>query len=134
MIRRGIIAGCFDIIHPGYIRMFKEAKENCDVLIIALHSDPSIERPNKLKPILSIEDRFELLDSIKYIDEIHVYNTEEDLHNLIFSLKPDIRFQGDDYKGRTDYTGYGLCPDVYFFNRDHGFGLRQSLNKRFMIK
>jgi len=121
MNKKGIIAGCFDIIHPGYIKMFKEASDNCNHLIIALHSDPSIERPNKLKPLLSLEDRKSILSSIRFIDQIVVYDTEEDLHNLIESLSPTIRFQGDDYRGRTDYTGFGLCPEVYFFNRDHGW-------------
>ena len=114
MKRTGIIAGCFDVIHPGYVKMFKEASDNCDHLIIALHSDPSIERPHKLKPILSSKDRLDILSSIRYIDQIILYDTEEDLHNIISVLKPTIRFQGDDYKNRTDYTGYGLCPEVYF--------------------
>ena len=121
MKRTGIIAGCFDVIHPGYVKMFKEASDNCDHLIIALHNDPSIERPHKLRPVLSSKDRLDILSSIKYIDQIILYDTEEDLHNIISVLKPTIRFQGDDYKNRTDYTGYGLCPEVYFFNRNHGW-------------
>ena len=52
---KGIIAGNFDVIHPGYIEMFKECALNCDSLIVLLHTDPSIERPHKLKPILSSE-------------------------------------------------------------------------------
>ena len=58
---KGVIAGNFDVLHPGYIAMFKEMKENCDCLIILLHTDPSIERPHKLKPILSPDERKEIL-------------------------------------------------------------------------
>ena len=66
----GIIAGSFDFIHAGYIRMFKDAKSICDHLIIALQGDPTIDRPHKCKPVQSIEDRREILESIKYVDEI----------------------------------------------------------------
>ena len=82
-MKKGVIAGNFDVMHPGYIAMFKECKANCDEFIILLHSDPSIERPEKIKPILSIQERDELLMSIKYIDNVFVYDTEADLINLL---------------------------------------------------
>ena len=69
----GVIAGNFDVIHPGYIKMFKECKSKCDRFVILLHTDPSIERPHKLKPILSVEERIEILESIKYITDVHTY-------------------------------------------------------------
>ena len=62
---RGFTAGNFDVIHPGYIKLFNECYQNCDHLTILLHSDPSIERPSKLKPILTLEERIEILESIK---------------------------------------------------------------------
>lgn len=116
----GLIAGAFDIIHPGYIDMFEEAHNNCDILVIALHDDPTIERPEKLKPILSYDDRCKILSSIKYIDRIYPYDTEEDLINLIKTVKPDIRFLGDDYKGKK-YTCDDLGIETFFFNRNHGW-------------
>ena len=79
----GLIAGNFDIIHPGYILLFNECKENCDYLILLLHEDPSIERPEKLKPILSLDERILILSSLKQIDEIVPYKLESDLLNLI---------------------------------------------------
>lgn len=120
-MKTGIIAGNFDVIHPGYIAMFKEASNVCDKVIVALHGDPSIERPEKIKPILSIEERVETLKAIKYIDDIIVYNFEKELETLIKKTKPDIRLLGDDYRQREDYTGFGLCPEVYFFDRTHGW-------------
>ena len=121
MTKLGIIAGNFDVIHPGYIYMFQEAAENCDKLLIALHSDPSIERPEKIKPILSIEERRLILSCLKSIDMIIVYTYEHQLETLIKNTEPHIRFLGDDYKDRTDYTAYGLCPEVYYFDRSHGW-------------
>jgi len=119
-MKKGVIAGNFDVMHPGYIAMFKECKANCDEFIILLHSDPSIERPEKIKPILSIQERDELLMSIKYIDNVFVYDTEADLINLLMLLSPDIRFLGDDYKGKK-YTGDHLGIPVYYLDRSHGW-------------
>lgn len=116
----GIIAGNFDVIHPGYIKMFKECKLYCKQLIVLLHIDPSIERPEKLKPILSKEERTEVLTSIRFIDGIAYYTYEKELVDLIQRLTPDIRFLGDDYRGKT-YTGFELDIPVHYLNRDHGW-------------
>ena len=66
-MKKGFVAGNFDVIHPGYIKMFNECKENCDHFTVLLHSDPSIERPEKLKPILTLDERIEVLSSIKFM-------------------------------------------------------------------
>ena len=120
MYKTGVIAGNFDVIHPGYIKMFKECKSYCQNFIILLHTDHSIERPEKLKPILSVEERTEVLFSIKYIDYIHTYTYEDELVELLVRDKPDIRFLGDDYRGKT-YTGFELDIPIHYLNRDHGW-------------
>ena len=117
---KGVIAGNFDIIHPGYIKTFRECKKNCDHFTVLLHSDPTIERPNKLKPILSVNERIEVLSSIKYIDDIKVYTYEEELIKLLKDDNFNIRFLGDDYIGKT-YTGIELNIDIYYLKRDHGW-------------
>jgi dTDP-4-dehydrorhamnose 3,5-epimerase len=121
MFKNGIITGNFDVIHPGYVRMFKEAKSVASEVVVLLHDDPSIERPDKLKPVLSLDDRIELLSSIKYIDKIIPYSLEKDLEDLILKIKPEVRFLGDDYRGRTNYTGYDKNQKLYFFDRSHGW-------------
>jgi glycerol-3-phosphate cytidylyltransferase len=120
MYNTGIIAGNFDVIHPGYIKMFKECKTYCKQLIVLLHIDPSIERPEKLKPILTKQERTEILTSIKFINGIAYYTYEKELVDLIYRLNPDIRFLGDDYRGKT-YTGFELDVPVHYLNRDHGW-------------
>lgn len=117
----GVIAGNFDVIHPGYIEMFNTMKRVCRYTYVLLHDDPSIERPHKLKPILSVEERISILSSLKQIDRIEVYNLETELYNLLQSINPDVRFLGDDYKNRTDYTGFGLGTPVHFLDRSHGW-------------
>ncbi len=116
----GIIAGNFDIIHPGYVALFKECKANCDKFIVLLHTDPSIERPNKLKPILSTEERVEMLSCFKQIDSVIVYNTEAELYGKIYEIIPNVRFLGEDYKDK-DYTGKDLDIPVHWISRDHGW-------------
>ena len=120
MYKTGVIAGNFDVIHPGYIKMFKECKSYCQQFVILLHVDPSIERPEKLKPILTKEERTEVLTSIKWIDSIAYYTYEKELVELLKALEPDIRFLGDDYRGKT-YTGFELDIPVHYLNRDHGW-------------
>lgn len=116
----GVIAGNFDVIHPGYIKMFQECKEYCDRFLVLLHSDPSIERPEKLKPILSVGERIEMLLAIKYINAVETYTYESELYKLLEKHNPNIRFLGDDYKGRT-YTGFELNIPIHYLNRDHGW-------------
>ena len=118
--KKGVLIGSFDVIHFGYIQAFKEAKNHCDHLTILLHSDPSLERPEKIKPIHSIEERVEILSSIRYINDIIVYNTEKDLYNILKQNSFNIRIMGDDYKER-DYTGKDLNIPEIFINRDHGW-------------
>tara|TARA_B100000427_G_C15069796_1_gene403686 strand:- start:51 stop:455 length:405 start_codon:yes stop_codon:yes gene_type:complete len=116
----GVIAGNFDLIHPGYIHMFDECKNNCDILLLLLHEDPSIERPEKIKPILSLNERIMILNSLKQIDRITTYKTESDLYDILMNEKIDIRFLGDDYKDRS-FTGDDLDLPIHYLDRSHGW-------------
>ena len=120
-MKKGIIAGNFDVIHPGYIKMFNETIKYCDQLFVALHVDPSLERPEKIKPILSVEVRIEILLSLNSIYYVVPYNNEEELFLYLKENNWDIRFLGDDYKNRTDYTGYGLNIPIHYLDRSHGW-------------
>jgi len=119
--KKGVIAGNFDIIHPGYVHMFKECFDQCEEFIILLHTDPSIERPKeKLKPILDIQERMKILFSIRFISNIYTYTYEKDLIDLLKEIQPDVRFQGVDYKDRK-FTGDELDIPISWINRDHGW-------------
>lgn len=117
---KGVIAGNFDVIHPGYVKMFKQCKENCDYFLIFLHEDPTIERPEKCKPILTVEERMEILLSLKMVDEVIPYKTESHLYELLKKYRPDIRFLGDDYKNKK-FTGDDLNIPIYYLDRAHGW-------------
>ncbi|MCR4280882.1 MAG: adenylyltransferase/cytidyltransferase family protein [Candidatus Kaiserbacteria bacterium] len=131
--KMGITAGAFDLCHAGHMLMFKEAKEHCDYLVVGLHDDPSIEPAEyrgkkKNKPIMSLEERRIILEGIRYIDEVVIYRTEEDLYELLKKIKPDIRIIGADWKGK-EFTGHDLPIEVYYNSRDHGFSTTE-LRKR----
>ena len=116
----GVIAGNFDVIHPGYIYMFDECKKHCDILLLLLHDDPSIERPEKIKPILDLSERNMILSSLKQIDRIITYQIESDLYDILKTEQIDIRFLGDDYKGKS-FTGDDLNIPIHYLDRSHGW-------------
>ena len=116
----GFTAGNFDLIHPGYIYTFEEAKRHCDKFLIFLQKDPSEHRKSKYKPVVPLYERYKTLKSIKYIDEIYVYQTEEELYDLIQFFKPDMRILGEDYIGKS-FTGDDLPPKVIYTTRSHGW-------------
>ena len=128
MENTGVIAGNFDVIPPGYIHLFNECKELCRELIILLHEDPSIERPEKLKPILNLDERMIILSSLKQIDQIIPYKLETDLYELLSNLDIDIRFLGDDYKSKP-FTGDDLNIPIHFLDRSHGWSTTKFKNK-----
>ena len=116
--KKGIIAGNFDVMHPGYVRMFKEAKEHCNHLTVALHEDPSMARPHKLKPVQTVEDRKEILYAIKYVDDVVVYQAEETFHYYLKDYH--IRFLGTDYMD-GNYTGKDLSIEIVWLSRNHDY-------------
>ena len=116
----GVIAGNFDVIHPGYIHMFTECKKHCDTLMLLLHEDPSIERPEKIKPILRLNERVMILNSLKQIDRIINYETESDLYEILLNNKIDLRFLDDDYRDKS-FTGDDLDIPIHYLDRSHGW-------------
>lgn len=107
--------------------MLEEAKSKCDYLIVALHTNPQIDRPAKNKPVESTFERWVRLKACKFVDEIIPYDTEEDLVNLIKIVNPDIRILGEEYKDK-DFTGKGLVFE-YFNKRSHNYSTT-ALRKR----
>ena len=117
---KGIIAGAFDVIHPGYIKMFKDAKAYCNHLTVALHLDPSIERDVKLKPVHTKEERKEILLALKDVDDVIFYEVENGFLNYLRSGDYHIRFLGTDYLN-GNYTGKDIPIDIVWLSRDHNY-------------
>jgi cytidyltransferase-like protein len=117
-MKLGFTAGNFDLLHPGYIYTFEEAKKHCDQFIVFLQRDPSIHRNSKYKPVIPLYDRYKALISIRYIDEVYIYQTEDELLKLIEFFKPDVRILGEDYIG-LPFTGDHLDIKVIYTTRSH---------------
>lgn len=127
----GFNCSTFDFFHAGHVTMLKEEKRHCDYLIVAIQSDPTIDRPkHKNKPVQSLYERFVQVSACKYVDEVLVYSTEEELLNMLQTQHIDIRFLGDEYKTK-DFTGKQWCLDngieLHYHQREHPYsssGLR----------
>jgi len=124
----GFTCGSFDLLHAGHALMLKECKDHCDYLIVGLQRDPNLDRPDKNKPIQSYEERNIMLSSIKWVDQIVFYETEDDLYEILCRQDINIRIIGADWKNKK-YTGWELKLPVVFNTRDHGYST-SSLRER----
>ena len=116
----GFTCGSFDLFHAGHVSMLREAKTICDYLIVGIQSNPTLDRPEKNKPVQSIIERQIQVAACRYVDEIIVYDTEADLEFLLKTLPINIRIVGEEYQNK-EYTGKNLGLKTYFNKRNHSF-------------
>ena len=129
----GITFSTFDLLHAGHIAMLREAKNQCDYLIVGLQSDPTIDRPDsKNSPIQTMFERYLQLKAVKYVDEIIPYQTERDLEDILETLPINTRILGEEYRDK-DFTGKDICRkrgiELYFNKRDHRFSSTDLRNR-----
>lgn len=129
----GFTCGAMDLLHAGHVLMLKEIREQCDYLIVGLQTDPTLDRPEKQKPIETLEERIIRLEGCKYVDEIITYDTEVDLYNLLKKINPDVRFIGEDWKNKENYSRDKLPKMKVIYNsRNHNYSSK-SLRRRIML-
>lgn len=125
----GFTCGAMDLLHAGHILMLEDCKSKCDQLIVGLHTNPQLDRPDKNKPIQSLIERYIQLDGCVHVDQIIPYETEKDLIELLTAIPIDIRFVGSDWKDKP-YTGHEISKiKVEYNSRDHDYSSSQ-LRKR----
>ena len=128
----GFTASAFDLFHSGHVAMLKEARSNCDYMIVGLQTDPTIDRPEKNKPIQTVVERYTQLHAVQYVDEIIPYQTESDLEDILSMYHINVRILGEEYRDK-DFTGKDICKkrsiQLYFNKRDHRFS-SSDLRKR----
>jgi glycerol-3-phosphate cytidylyltransferase len=126
----GFTCSTFDLFHAGHVMMLKEAKTQCDYLIVGLMIDPTVDRPGtKNKPVQTVLERFIQVKACSYVDEIIPYGTEKELLDILTSYPIDVRIIGEEYRDKQ-FTGYNLPISVYFNSRQHSFStteLRQRV-------
>lgn len=136
----GITFSAFDLLHAGHIKMLEDAKRQCDYLICGLQTDPTLDRPEKNRPIQTVVERYIQLKACAYVDEVVPYATEQDLEDILRSFKIDVRILGEEYKDKN-FTGRTYCEEkgieLYYNRRDHRFsssGLRKEVADKEMTK
>lgn len=125
----GFTCSTFDLFHAGHVMMLREAKEQCDYLIVGLQTDPTIDRASKNKPVQGMFERFVQLNACVHVDEIIPYSTEKELRDILLSFKIDVRILGEEYQGK-EFTGHDIPMEFYFNKRRHSFStseLRQRV-------
>lgn len=135
IMKVGFTCSAFDLLHAGHVQMLRDAREQCDYLICGLQTDPTIDRPEKNKPIQTIVERYTQLKAISYVDEIIPYATEEDLEDILSMYHIDMRILGEEYKNGK-FTGRATCNkrgiELFFNKREHRFStsdLRERVTK-----
>jgi glycerol-3-phosphate cytidylyltransferase len=117
----GFTASTFDLFHAGHCLMIEESKAECDILVVAILTDPTNDRPEtKMKPKQTLLERWIQASANGFIDILIPIESEEDLYNLLLIIEPDIRFVGSEYKGK-DFTASELCIDIFFNKRNHDY-------------
>ena len=127
----GFVCSSFDLLHAGHVLMLKEAKTQCDYLIAALQTDPTVDRNWKNKPVQSMFERYVQLEGCRYVDQVVPYTTESELRAILLSYPIDIRIMGSEYQGK-EFTGSDLDIPIYFNSREHSFS-SSDLRKRVAI-
>ena len=136
-VKLGFVCSCWDLMHAGHCLFIEDAKKQCHYLIAGLQTDPTSDRPDKNKPILSLEERKIILASNRHVDEIVMYETEVDLAAALEKIRPDVRVLGSDYYlvdngGPAYFTGSGTEKEVYYHDRsEHGWSTSEIRKRIF---
>lgn len=121
--------GCFDILHPGHIELFKVAKSLGDYLIVGIDSDEKVRNDKGSdRPINSLSFRKSMLESIRYIDFVLPFGSRTELEQLIELYNPDILLVGGDWRD-GDVVGRQFAKEVRFLNRIGNYSTTDIISK-----
>tara|TARA_R110000824_G_scaffold386729_1_gene581741 strand:- start:107 stop:532 length:426 start_codon:yes stop_codon:yes gene_type:complete len=121
--------GCFDILHRGHIELFKYAKTLGDLLLVGIDSDRKVKKDKgEHRPVNKEEDRKFMLESIKYIDKVFIFNSKQHLKDLIKLAKPNIMIIGSDWKGK-EVVGQEHTQQLVFFDRIGNYSTTNTIKE-----
>lgn len=124
------INGCFDVLHRGHIELFKYAKSLDSFVVVGIDSDARVkDLKGPSRPINNQDDRKFFLESIKHIDKVVIFNSEDELRTVINLHKPDIMIVGSDYKNKK-VIGSEYSKELVFFNRIGDYSTTNILEKK----
>lgn len=130
----GFTSGYFDVMHKGHVMMLEECKRYCDYLIVGVHSGKiKTKQPDgreKLNSVWSPTDRLYMVQSVKFVDEAFIYDSEQSLYDYLSYNKNriDVRVIGEDHKGKS-YTGDDIDINVIFNSRNHNYSSTNIINE-----
>jgi glycerol-3-phosphate cytidylyltransferase len=102
--------------------MLADAADQCDYLVVGLHIDPSLERPEKSEPVQTVDERMMMLQAIKYVGSVVTYATEADLERILCELRPDVRILGSDWRTKkSKITAIGASKRIHWHERHHNW-------------
>lgn len=121
-MKTGFACGVFDLFHAGHVLMLEECKSQCDYLVVAVNSCKDLDltiNPGKKIPVFNLEHRKLILESCRFVDEVIEYNNETELAAILETGRFQIRFLGEDYRGKA-ITAPNAVSEIYYTQRGHG--------------
>lgn len=129
-IKKVWVNGCFDVLHRGHIELLKFAKSQGTFLIVGVDTDDRIKKAKGIfRPFNNQEDRMFFLETIKYVDHVVSFDTDEELEKNISLFKPDIMVVGSDYKDKK-VIGSQHAKELIFFDRIEGYSTTKILENK----
>lgn len=123
------VNGTFDIIHRGHLELLQYARSLGDELLVAIDSDKRVkELKGPSRPINNQNDRRFLLESLKYVDRVCFFNTDEELINTIKQYDVDIMVKGSDYKGYP-VIGQEYCKRIEYFKLQDEYSTTKTIQR-----
>ena len=124
------VNGCFDILHRGHVELLKYAKSLGNYLIVGIDADWRVQKSKgESRPFNKEADRKFMLESIKYVDKVIIFETSSELRGMIYTLKPDIMVVGSEYENKL-VIGSEYTKEVKFFNRVGDYSTTNILEKK----
>ena len=121
------VNGTFDILHPGHVQLLNYAKSLGDSLTVGIDSDRRVrEKKGPTRPVNSVDDRAFMLYSLKAVDHVVVFDSDEELERCIKVVKPDIMVVGSDWKDKS-VIGSMYSAELRFFDRIEEYATTKTI-------
>ena len=121
------VNGTFDILHPGHIQLLNYAKSLGDTLTVGIDSDRRVkEKKGYARPVYNVGDRAYMLQNLKAVDYVVIFDSDEELERCIKTVKPDIMVVGSDWKGKS-VIGSMYSAELRFFDRIEEYATTKTI-------